>query len=460
MVPLEFIAFHIIQYLVIINNEVITLYTETTISPHEEQISWLINNENCHDKPRTYVGLITNQLSTNTISAYWNEPILSNHSSNITISISGDHNQYGIGQHKITYAARNKDYFIMCQITLYIIGDISEENIYECTNLDYQHIGIIDLIVDRNTFLVIDPSKYTYQTSDITNNPIQVSYITPPLLDMDITCYININWADIGDMISYPLNYNNNTSTNDFIIWKILIIVCTIVIFILIAERIYFYHQTYNFKIKYQSIDNDTELSSLNVNEMDPIQTQFGNKIGYGKIRSLSLSAAGSNYADFNNISSRINSYPFTRSPIKEEFFEKNEIVPLSMNINDTKKIKTRNRYKSVPTNLMSDNVLKNHKKIIKENKINDPDFWENELRVLEEYGFNNKKRFLSMLTKYAVKNENYVIDKKMTLSIVIKILENDRKRELQNDELDHFLENEWEMKNSIKTSVIDDSTI
>merc|ERR1712129_288626 len=131
---------------------------------------------------RGYAGIITDTLSSfsTTISAYYDIPTLSNHSSNITVQISGNQaNGFPIGQHKITYAAENTEYFIMCQLTIYVIGDVSEHDLMQCTNLDEGKIGIIDLIVDKDTFLAIDDEEYEYEIRDDVNNPIQISYINP-----------------------------------------------------------------------------------------------------------------------------------------------------------------------------------------------------------------------------------------------------------------------------------------
>lgn len=98
---------------------------KTTLFPiNEEQIEWLINKENCNSKAHGYFGFISDENDQTLSDTFWDIPILSNHSSNITISISGNSNdnKFTLGQHKITYAAEDQRYFIMCQITIYVIG--------------------------------------------------------------------------------------------------------------------------------------------------------------------------------------------------------------------------------------------------------------------------------------------------------------------------------------------------
>ena len=109
---------------------------QTTLIPNDEQIEqieWLINGENCHSKPRGYIAFISDDNDDTLIETYWDNPILSNHSSNITISISGnsnDNNKFTLGQHQITYAAKNDKYLFLCQVTIYIIGMYTLNIIY------------------------------------------------------------------------------------------------------------------------------------------------------------------------------------------------------------------------------------------------------------------------------------------------------------------------------------------
>ena len=74
---------------------------------------------------------------------------------------------------------------------------------------------------------------------------------------------------------------------------------------------------------------------------------------------------------------------------------------------------------------------------------------------VLEEAGYRDKKLNLSMLIKYAVKNEHEVVDKRMTQSVVLRILQKrkgDKKSQSimdvkDSEEMEMFLENDWQHK-------------
>ena len=263
-----------------LNSSIAAIPSTTAIPSNEEEIHWLIKNEECNSEPREYAGIITKQLSSSstTIDAYYDIPILSNHSSNITTQISGSEpHGFGIGSHKITYAADSTKYFIMCQITIYVIGmsvlilcfyklflcniikgDVSAEDLMQCTNLDDGKIGIINLIVDRDTFLAIDADEYEYEDA---TDPIQVSYINPDIKAKHIQCFININWANIGDPILYSSMTDLHSSSDSMMLWKILIVLCIILLLALICERMYFYHHRY--KKQYYSLndEDDAELS-------------------------------------------------------------------------------------------------------------------------------------------------------------------------------------------------------
>ena len=141
------------------------------------------------------------------------------------------------------------------------IGDVSEQDLVQCTSLDDGKIGIMDLIVDRDTFLAIDSDKYEYEISEDAANPIQVSYINPDIKEKQIQCFVNINWAKIGDQILHSSMTDVDSSSDAMIIYKVLIIVCIILLLTLICERIYFYHRQQH-KNKYYSVnDDDAELS-------------------------------------------------------------------------------------------------------------------------------------------------------------------------------------------------------
>ena len=132
--------------------------------------------------------------------------------------------------------------------------------------------------------------------------------------------------------------------------------------------------------------------------------SRFERKGGYAQNRSMSVSAAGS-YNNMNSnifrtpnnkpfqhgmngtnhqsrrgqgraMSMQISSNPFIKPLSPPQFIEQrrrksmiprtavieDEIAPLTMNKNQNKKRKHRGRHMSVPTNLMSDNVLKKKK--------------------------------------------------------------------------------------------------
>lgn len=85
-----------------------------------------------------------------------------------------------------------------------------------------------------------------------------------------------------------------------------------------------------------------------------------------------------------------------------------------------------------------------------------DSDFWTKELKILKDMGYENEKQNTSMLIKYAVKNKDSVIDKRMTQSIVIRMLEKKKTNKMKQieeenkneKEADSFLENEWDEEN------------
>ena len=405
-------------------------------------------------------------------------------------------------------------------------GNIKNDDLSQCNDLQYGRYGVIDFIVDDETFLVIDTDTFEYE--DITTeNTIQIEYITPELKQKDITCYININWAKSGDeLISQTIVDNYTDSSN--VVWKVLIVICIILLFVVVMERIYFYAVIYKKLQKYMKSDIDKEDDDIS-DDMDPVQLfenkQHGvrtKKGGYQQTRSFSVSGASYNNnigyspswsrsgsGDNNNkkhfvatlppnlgvnmsrsrhrngndgkvhkkqgraMSMQISSYPFTRPPTKEDFLQQrkrknsesksqteslDEIAPLSINGNI--KQKRKQRIMSLPNNLMSENTLKKRERDKLNDKRNslwindydDADFWKKELRVLKEAGFENKKQNLSMLLKYAVRNEDEIIDKKMTKSIVLRILQKkktekkkQKKEAKNNQETENFLENEWE---------------
>lgn len=381
-------------------------------------------------------------------------------------------------------------------------------------------IGIIDLTVDQGTYLMIETDKYYYDVLDTA----QFEYVTPELKEQDSTCYINMNWAQIGRELVTPTNTAGD-DTQSMIGWKTMIIMCMTLLFALLIERIYFYVVIYK-KLK-QDIEMEKD-DDISIDGQDPVQL-FENKRrglrtkgGYQQTRSYSVSAAGS-YLNHNKgyspsfsrsgsgsrnnnkhfvaalpphlglpngnghnkspqsrgrkqgraMSMQISSYPFTRPPTKEEFLVQrkrqnsasksrtppsiDEIAPLPMNGNNSKIKKRNKRHMSVPHNLMSDNALKKRDKASSNgsmwiNEHEDDEFWKKELRVLKEAGFENNNENLGMLIKYAVRNENEIIDKRMTQSIVLRILQKkkaNKKQAKHNEEADDFLENEWEDDNN-----------
>ena len=229
-------------------------------------------------------------------------------------------------------------------------------------------------------------------------------------------------------------------------------------------------------------------------NEIESIlpKSRFDRKGSYAHNRSMSVSAASS-YNKMNPftgndmllqhgmngtnrgrrgqgraMSMQINSNPFIKtSTKKQEYVQQkrrksliprsavieDEIVPLTMNQNKNKKRKQRDRYMSVPTNLMSDNVTKKKNSSVWINDYEDSDFWSKELKILRDAGFEDEKQNLSMLIKYAVKNNESLVDKRLTQSIVVRMLEKQKTNKLQQieeekqneKEADSFLENEWD---------------
>ena len=92
----------------------------TTLDARTEDIDWLIDGQSCFSQNRGYAAFMIGSLSITT--AYWPTPRLSNHSSNITVAVSGEAHTYKSGHHTVTYAAEVGDHFIMCQIKLYVFG--------------------------------------------------------------------------------------------------------------------------------------------------------------------------------------------------------------------------------------------------------------------------------------------------------------------------------------------------
>ena len=131
---------------------------------------------------------------------------------------------YVIGMYVYIY------YIIPCihdeVLGMYYIGNVTDETTRKCTELPDGRIGVIDLTVDHDTFTMIDTDKYLYDIIDTG----QILYVTPELQEKDITCYVNINWVQIGNKLVLSTNITDDNDNNDMIGWKAMIIMCVVTI--------------------------------------------------------------------------------------------------------------------------------------------------------------------------------------------------------------------------------------
>ena len=112
-------------------------------------------------------------------------------------------------------------------------------------------------MVDEDTYTVIDQNKYHFEVTN-DEQPLQIMYRTPELITRDITCYVNIQWANIGDVLSETTTEH---STHSDVVWKVLIVVSVVVVLCLLAERIHFHQRRRDRKGAYSKVDEDADLS-------------------------------------------------------------------------------------------------------------------------------------------------------------------------------------------------------
>ena len=136
------------------------------------------------------------------------------------------------------------------------LGRTYDDDLSACTHIEDGRIGIIDIIVDENTYTVIDRDAYQYEVVN-DEEPLQIIYRTPDLIARDITCYVNIQWANLGDTVSASSPEHSNHSDE---VWKVLIVVSVVVVLGLLGERIHF-HQKRRDRIAYSKVDEEADLS-------------------------------------------------------------------------------------------------------------------------------------------------------------------------------------------------------